>query len=373
MNTLCYFINASYYRENIYKKLNDNLNCDFIIGEKVSNIKEMDLNLLTNLKLYFKRKRLIGPLYYDQSVFSYFLENRKKYDTLIVGGDAYSITVWIILVLSRLSGVKTMLWTHGWYGRESKIRIIFKKLFFGFANRILVYGDHAKQGLANNNIVSLKKSVIVYNSLDYEKQLHLRNQVKVSCVYKDHFNNNYSNLVFIGRLTKSKKLEMLLDAAKILANKGVLINITFIGGGEELNNLENHVKLYSLNNVWFYGACYNQKILSDLIFNADLCVSPGEVGLTAMHSMMFGTPVITHNNFAFQGPEYEAVKKGETGDFFKKDNVQSLAESILNWLNNGQSREIIRAKCYNIIDTCYNPQNQLNIIHNTIKELQGKL
>ena len=50
--------------------------------------------------------------------------------------------------------------------------------------------------------------------------------------------------------------------------------------------------------IWFYGACYDESKLGELIFNADLCVSPGNVGLTAVHSMGYGTPVITHNNFA---------------------------------------------------------------------------
>lgn len=56
---------------------------------------------------------------------------------------------------------------------------------------------------------------------------------------------------------------------------------------------------------------------AEFIYNADLCVSPGNVGLTAMHSLVFGCPVITHNCFEWQMPEFEAIQPGITGDFLR--------------------------------------------------------
>ena len=44
----------------------------------------------------------------------------------------------------------------------------------------------------------------------------------------------------------------------------------------------------------------------------DITVSPDKVGLTAIHSMAYGRPVITHDNMDRQGPEVEAVIPGRT-------------------------------------------------------------
>ncbi len=77
-------------------------------------------------------------------------------------------------------------------------------------------------------------------------------------------------------------------------------------------------KNQSKGRIWLYGACYDEEIIGELIFNAQLCVSPGNVGLTAMHSLVYGTPVITHNNFSNQSPEFEAIIDGKTGSFSKK-------------------------------------------------------
>lgn len=66
--------------------------------------------------------------------------------------------------------------------------------------------------------------------------------------------------------------------------------MTFICDGEKTKEFKQLAESLGLQDyVWFYGACYNEKELSSLIYNADLCVAPGNIGLTAMHSMVFGT------------------------------------------------------------------------------------
>jgi glycosyltransferase involved in cell wall biosynthesis len=44
--------------------------------------------------------------------------------------------------------------------------------------------------------------------------------------------------------------------------------------------------------IVFYGESYNERELAPLIALADVCVSPGNVGLTAIHALTYGTPVI---------------------------------------------------------------------------------
>lgn len=80
--------------------------------------------------------------------------------------------------------------------------------------------------------------------------------------------------------------------------------------------------------MWFYGACYDEKQIAEFLYNADLCVSPGNVGLNAMHAMTFGCPVIRHSNMVAQMPEVEAIEDGLTGTYFEENNIESLAQSI---------------------------------------------
>ena len=61
---------------------------------------------------------------------------------------------------------------------------------------------------------------------------------------------------------------------------------------------------------------YDENEIGDLIYNADLCVSPGNVGLTAIHTLTYGTPVLSHANFPNQMPEFEAIDKDFTSFLF---------------------------------------------------------
>ena len=97
------------------------------------------------------------------------------------------------------------------------------------------------------------------------------------------------------------------------------------------------------------------------MYNADLCVVPGDIGLTAIHSLMFGTPAISHNCFKYQGPEFEAIKSGITGDYYKYGSVENLADIISLWFKN-HNRQEVRNNCYKEIDTSWNPAYMFEVV-----------
>ena len=138
----------------------------------------------------------------------------------------------------------------------------------------------------------------------------------------------------------------------------ILIPFSYVFSAEDVSK-----ELGLTDSVWFYGPCYDEEQLGHLIYNADLCVSPGNVGLTAMHSMVFGTPVLTHNDFPWQMPEFEAIKEGETGGFFERENVDSLCSALSGWFKvSGYNREQIREKCFAEIDQNWTPQFQIEVL-----------
>ena len=55
--------------------------------------------------------------------------------------------------------------------------------------------------------IDAKKLSIIYNSLNYDEQLSLR-YISTSKLYQEHFSNSFYNLVFIGRLTIEKRLDL---------------------------------------------------------------------------------------------------------------------------------------------------------------------
>lgn len=355
------------YRRSVFKLLDKSYNCNWFIDANTdSSVKCFDENELKVVnKLHIIK---IGPFVWTIGLLKLLKFNTKNY---LLAGATRNISLFIFLVIKFcfFHNKKVYLWTHGYYGKETYLIRLYKRLLFKLADGVFLYGNYSKNLMIKDGFKESKLHVI-HNSLSYDTQFSLRNTSTHTNIYRDHFNNSYPNIIFVGRLTREKNIQLLLDALSILKSKSEPYNITFIGDGDIYDDLRVKTHLLDLDkNVWFYGASYNEKINAEFLFNADLCVSPGNVGLTAVHSMMFGCPVITHNDFRYQMPEFETIVNGRTGAFFKHDDCYDLANTIHKWFADNQyKREEIRTNCFEVIDSSWNPIFQLNVIKSVIND-----
>lgn len=365
MKNICFITNfPSHYRKEIYELMDSEMDCDFVFGDKCLDIKPLDYSHFKNNVDVVHNKIRNGIIIWQKGTIRYMF---KKYDAYILIDDLRCYSTWVCMFLALLLRKKIYLWSHGWYGRETRLKKIIKKIFYYPATKILLYGNYAKDIMIKAGYRE-DKLVVIHNSLSYTKQLKLRQKCQPTDIYTGHFGNNNPVLLFIGRLTKEKHLDMILNSLISLKSRGKLYNLVLIGDGVAKKELELLVDSLNLGGqVWFYGACYDEETNAELVYNADLCVSPGFVGLTAMHSMIFGTPVLTHDNFPYQMPEFEAIHPGLTGDFFHFNDVHSMTDKIEEWFDMGKSREVIRESCYKEIDNEWTPEYQIKKILQAIE------
>ncbi|WP_026726355.1 glycosyltransferase family 4 protein [Flavobacterium sasangense] len=364
MKKTCLLYNfAQHYRAAIFCLLDKEGGVDFYFGDKMQDVKKLDYSLLSNFKYELKNIKIFSPIYWQKGAVSLFF---KSYDKYIILGEYFCLSTWLILLLSKFSNKKVYLWTHGWYSNEGFLKKIIKKIFFNLSDGLLLYGNYAKNLMLKEGF-SQERLHVIYNSLDYDTQLQIREKLKTTNIYSNYFKNDYPVLIFVGRLSKIKKLDQIVNAFQLLKEKDIFVNLVFVGKGSEEEDLKAKLETIGNRNYWFYGACYDEEIIGELIYNATICVSPGNVGLTAMHALVYGTPVITHSDFSQQMPEFEAVEKGVSGDFFIMDDEVDLANKIQDWLSKVEDREEIRTNCFKVIDEKYNPHYQLQVIKEILK------
>ena len=370
---IAFFTNiAPHYRERLWltfaKKLDAEIH--FYFGEnKNQSIAPIDFqkeewdnyrHLIHKTENYKLNKRLI----YQTHVLRHVLF--KKWDAILLLGDANIVSNWVIAIIANLKGIPVIFWGHGLYGNEKGFKKWIRKSFLRLADYNLVYGNWAKNLLLKEGFKEDALKVI-YNSVNYEISKPLRVDAIEENFYRAYFHNDLPTLIFIGRLTKSKKLDLLINALHILNTQQKRFNLIILGDGEEKEKLESLAKTLG-ENVFFYGECYDEVVISKFLANADLCVSPGNVGLTSIHSMSYGTPVCTTDDFKNQGPEFEAIKAEKTGCFFDHKK-QNIAETISKWFEKAKNREEIRQNCYKVVDTYYNPDVQLNVLKSVLDEV----
>lgn len=371
MKNICLISNlAPIYRKGIYQLLDKHHNVHWAFGE-VDNIKSMEVNDFHGKVENLKTVKLPFNTYWLKGCVSLSIE--KKTDYYIIIGDAKCISAWVCSILAKLRGKKVLYWTHGSLRPIKGLRRFVMNLFWKSSDCGLIYNKRSQQlmqqaGIGKGNFVT------VYNSLNYPEQLKLRESLCSTGIYKRHFGNEYPTIAFIGRLIIKKRLDIILNVASMINadDSSLKVNVVIIGDGEDRERLERLVNEFGISECcWFYGACYDESINAELLYNADLCISPGEVGLTAIHAMMFGLPVATHNNFDRQGPEFEAIVENQTGFFFNENDSNNLYFKLKDWLHeNSGRRETVRKQCYAIVDKYWNPYRQISIIDETLDSLK---
>jgi glycosyltransferase involved in cell wall biosynthesis len=366
-SNLCAIFNyAPHYRFSIFKEMEKEFSCDFYFGDEVNtDIKKIDYNKLKGYKKelsnYTKNK-----IQLRKGVWK--LAFKKQYKNYLITWEPLNLSLWLFLILCKVLGKNVYSWQHGVSRKKVTKKFLFLDIFFlKFKKGTFLYGHTAKENMIRLGF-NPDKLFVIYNSLDYIKNLEFRNIERDHVLYKKHFQNSDPVLLFIGRLTSIKKLDMILRAQYNLLKKNIKCNLIFIGDGEMKDDLkELATNLNIINRCWFTGALYDEKEISNYLHSADICISPGNVGLTAIHSLSYGLPVITNDNFETQMPEFEAIKQGVTGSFFRENNEKSLTFEIENWLTYSlNNRQLIREDCYKVIDEKYNPINQIKILNKHI-------
>lgn len=285
---------------------------------------------------------------------------------LIIWGDAFCPGNWLAVVIAKLNKKKIVFWTHGLYGNEGGLKKWLRCLFYSLADAMLLYGNYSKKLLIGRGF-SPDKLFVINNSLDfsYQNKLFLSREKETVRDFEE------LRLIFVGRLTKVKKLHQLLYAVHSLV-QSCRVKVDVVGDGCELEGLVTLCDKLELNEcVRFHGSIYDEEVLARLITGADIMVSPGNVGLTAMHSLVYGTPVVSHANYSNQMPEFESIEPGVSGELFEEDNVLSLEESILRCWRGIKSGLITESTCRGVLESRYSLSYQRNVFKECIEKGLG--
>ncbi len=357
-----------HYRNAIVKTLNSSQNFNFTFAGSNkphdNSIKLMQFE--KNIIFLDANLHSFGPIQYQSGLFPTVA--RKNYDCVIVLGNPYIISYWVYASILRIRGIPVLFWTHGWINsHENKFKRKIRNLFYRLGNGLLLYGNRAKKigvsyGFDENRLF------VINNSLDFS---HMTNTFELAkktdkvCLKKELGIAESSKIIICSaRLIKLCRFDLLIDAASILISRGDTLHLLLIGDGPCREDLQKQAGKLSVP-IKFTGACYDELVIAKYYYISDVAVSPGKVGLTAIHSMTYETPVISHNNLDNQMPEVETIIEGKTGSLFEEGDANSLANAIEKILSNNTHTDFAY-ECKNRIKRYFSPDYQLQVIESAI-------
>jgi glycosyltransferase involved in cell wall biosynthesis len=131
------------------------------------------------------------------------------------------------------------------------------------------------------------------------------------------------------RLSRFKRPELLIEAARELVRRRPDVVFVLIGAGEMRSELEAMVQSYGLaSHVRFVGALYEESQLALWYGCADVFVIPTCIGLSAHHALSYGVPVVTDNSLDNQASESVTLYHGLNSMLYEEGDVASMAEAI---------------------------------------------
>jgi len=253
-------------------------------------------------------------------------------DIIIMEFNLRIVTLWVLFFLRLFKPFKLVLWGHGFGPRPSKaikwIRIFLAKK----SDALILYGEKAAIEFCEGGVQNDKINV-AHNSID---------TAEINMLLSKKHASDRCTLTFVGRLIKGKKVDLLLKALPLM-RPDVLskIEVAIIGDGPEKKNLMEFTKRQGLSNkVEFYGSITSEKTLAEFFNSSFACVSPGYIGLNAIHSLAYRVPLIVANREE-HSPEIEALKHKENSIFFESDNARMLADAITQLFLDRQCAELL--------------------------------
>jgi glycosyltransferase involved in cell wall biosynthesis len=264
--------------------------------------------------------------------------SQKKPDVVILLGVNPLIlsSLYSALYFSLVKKTKVFWWGHGTLGRQGWVGKLFRKQFYKLSDGILVYGEGGKANLIANGI--------------RPEKIHVVN----NCLNEEDYGFDHSlgrsrgkfNILFSGRLTVAKRVDELVELGCTLKRKAIDFQIDILGVGPDLERVRGMIRALKLEEfVVLHGAKYGVEA-HDIFSKATLFVHPGPIGLSVIHALSFGLPVITSNDGGRLKPEVEAITDGVNGSFYAVGDLESLVLRTLEW------KEKIEADRSGIIHVC---------------------
>lgn len=185
--------------------------------------------------------------------------------------------------------------------------------------------------------------------------------------------NKIPHLLFLSNLLESKGVFVLLDACRILRDKGYSFVCDFVGGETaeiDAGRFAREVEERGLDRMTVYhGRKYGDE-KRDFFENADVFVFPTfyhneTFGLVNLEAMEFKLPVIATD----EGGIPDVIKDGENGLICKKQDAQSLSDCIACLLDNKELRVKMGEDGYRKFKKQFTLQAFEDNIHRILREL----
>jgi glycosyltransferase involved in cell wall biosynthesis len=275
--------------------------------------------------LHSCRLSLFDP---EKVVFTYrgLLKIIEREKPRVVITNAFSIATTKLWLISWFKNIRYIIWSGAIERRrkpDSQIRRTHRKLLMKRAAGFIAYGKKAKEYLIGLG-ARPKKIEIGTNTVDTDYFNKEVNKIRKAL----EKNNSKKITIYVGYLTRGKRLDLLFHVIKILAKKRNDFILKIIGDGPEKTNLINLAKKLDIGEFISFEGFKQKEEIVKYYAEADCFLFPSEYdiwGLVLVEAMAVGLPCIASVN---AGATHDLILDGVTGFAMDFENPNEIIKKI---------------------------------------------
>jgi len=299
---------------------------------------------------FFKIKTVFNILFWFSDFELY--KNIKKGDIVVLEGNLRYLNNFKFLFLSKFLNYKIVWWSIYDMPYSNIINKYIREIFMHIVDYNIVYTEREYKNFITK-YKNFKNIAYLNNTIDISRFKQFNEMSDELIKYKNSILKNKNVLIYCGRLTKKPRLELVLNFLKKydIQNK---FHFIIIGDGEEKENLVNLSIEYKIEDkLSFKGAIYNDEILSEYFKLAHLFVYPGSVGLSLFTSFANYLPIITHNKYKYQAPEFYAIQNGYNAILFDYFEVKDFSNKINDFFKDPLMISLMKQNAFDTVNKKY--------------------
>ncbi len=260
--------------------------------------------------------------------------SRKLADVLVFRWSPRSVSLLPALVRAKALGIPTILWGHGYSKDIRGQRYGMRKFLANFASAIVFYDSRTRDGYVHDGW-DPSKLFVAPNSLDNAEILAAQrwwhdHPGHLSTFRSEHSIGTGPVVLYVSRLLPANRVDLLIQATAKLVGEIPGLKTVIIGNGSvEKLHLESLAKNLGVSdNVVFQDGIYDEQKLAPWFLTSNVFCYPANIGLSLLHAMWYGLPVVTTDNMSSQNPEVVALKPGVNSALYQHGNIDSLASAL---------------------------------------------
>lgn len=268
---------------------------------------------------------------------------RGSFDVVVCTQGINNIATLLLWQLRKIFNYKFVWWGIGFdpyrqkdpYSKPekfvNKLIVRLKDFVWKRSDSLLVYSEEGKRYSIDRKIPQ-EKIFTLNNTVHVEKMWQEAKSIQdddiQECKKQLGLTGSSFIFLFVGRLHNRKEVPFLIEAFSRVTDELKNAKLIIVGDGEERQKVQGLIKTLGLEQqVILLGAIYDHRRLAELFLASDAVTLPGQVGLTVMHSFVYGKPVITKKSDSYS-PELEYLKHGINGIKLADNQLESYAKAM---------------------------------------------